>query len=98
MNPVWSPSGDELFYIDIQSEGGMLSSATIQKDPELEVVSREALFAWDEYLLDARHPQWDVAPDGQRFMAIRRSPDSAPQESFVIVENFDAELIRLVPN
>jgi eukaryotic-like serine/threonine-protein kinase len=67
--PVWSRSGRELFYREIDS--GALVAASISVEPELRVVSRTPLFTVTDYESSGPHANYDVTPDGS-FIFVRR--------------------------
>jgi hypothetical protein len=96
--PRWGPSVRELFYMDPMHN--QLMAVDVQSGPELHVGHPRALFALHSIrptAFMAWREGWDVAPDGQRFLAIA-SPEN--QESTVklsvVVNRFDA-LRRRVP-
>jgi len=98
LGPVWSPKGDELFYITedrsfmavpVQPRGGSL----IGEPRELFTVPGELLVLPNVY----RYTSFSVAPDGQRFLMARDGATSTA-EPMVLVVNFQEELKRLVPN
>jgi hypothetical protein len=91
--PVWAPDGRELFY----RNGDKMMAVTIVTDPELSVGTPRLLF--EKRFLPG--PMWarrnyDVSPDGQRFLMIQREQDLVPTEIIVILNWFE-ELKRLVP-
>jgi hypothetical protein len=61
------------------------------------VESRNALFPYDasRFAYLASHPEWDIAPDGRRILAIG-SPRAGGR--YVVIENVSAELRRLTSN
>jgi Tol biopolymer transport system component len=72
--PRWGPDGRELFYVD--ANGRMVAVAITGSDP-LQPGAPTPLF--DARLEDASDRQYDVSPDGQRFLLNRSSTaDSAP--------------------
>ena len=80
--PVWSPTGDELFY----RNGDKMMAVSIQTEPVLSVGEPRVLFE-GSYRANQRIPQvqnYDISPDGQRFLMIR--DDTEPAQ------------IRVVPN
>jgi eukaryotic-like serine/threonine-protein kinase len=85
--PTWSPTGRELFY----RNGDKLVSVAIQTTPSLSVGRPVVLF-------EAKYEEgYDVAPDGQRFLMIRRNEEqSVPQQINVVLGWLD-ELKRRVP-
>ena len=91
--PVWSPDGAELFYLESQSMMAVTLSST---EARLDPGRPSELFEW-RYAADA--PSYDVAPDGESFIMIRPTEDTgitAPTEIRVVV-NWLEELERLVP-
>lgn len=66
--PMWAASGRELFY---RGPRGMMA---VGVDPTLpfRVASQRLLFADDAYLSSVRQANYDIHPDGKRFLMIRR--------------------------
>ena len=92
--PVWNRSGSELFYA---ARDGTLMSVTLRLAAgRLETADPQPLFPLrlgvSGELEFHRHP-YDVSPDGQRFLVIRRAPDADP-DSAVVVNNWTAVLGR----
>jgi hypothetical protein len=84
VEPVWSVDGRTLFY----RAPGRLMAATISTSPEFVVLRRDALFA-DAYLRGVERPSYDVAPNGNEFVMVRRAPD---QQRVIIVLGWLDEL------
>jgi Tol biopolymer transport system component len=76
--PVWAPSGRELFYLSPTH----MVSATITLGSQLAVAGRKELFEIGFYRDGS--PQFDIFPDGNRFIFIRESPSSVAQLSVII--------------
>jgi serine/threonine-protein kinase len=90
--PVWNRNGSELFYA---ARDGMLMSAAVHPAAGLlEIAEPQPLFllrlALSGEVQFPRHP-YDVSPDGQRFLVIRRAPDSEA-DGAVVVTNWTALL------
>jgi eukaryotic-like serine/threonine-protein kinase len=89
--PVWNRKGSELFYA---AKDGMLVSAAMRLAGHLEIGEPQPLFPLrlgiGGEIPFLRHP-YDVSPDGQRFLVIRRTPD-AEADSAVVVTNWTAVL------
>ena len=90
--PAWSRSGSELFYV---ARDGTLMAATLRPGAAgLESGEPQPLFPLNLPLAGevqfSRHP-YDVSPDGQRFLVIRRASDAAP-EGAVVVTNWTSLL------
>jgi Tol biopolymer transport system component len=75
--PVWSPSGRELFY----RSGPALISATITLSPQPAVIRRDTLFKTNA-ALGVIEAAYDVAPDGQHFIMLL--PPSATPSPILI--------------
>jgi Tol biopolymer transport system component len=91
--PVWAPDSRDLFYRD----GDKMMAVAIETDPELSVETPRLLF--EGRFLPG--PPWaprnyDISPDGQRFLMIQREQDLVPTELIVVLNWFE-ELKRLVP-
>ena len=92
--PVWSSDGSELFYV----EGQKMMSVAIRADPDFDQISPELLFEAAFVLDQWGNPNYDVAPDGERFVMIRDSETNPGQGHRInIVLNWFEELKRLVP-
>jgi hypothetical protein len=84
VEPVWSVDGRTLFY----RAPGRLMAAAISTSPEFVVLRRDVLFA-DAYLRGVERPSYDVAPNGNEFVMVRRAPD---QQRVIIVLGWLDEL------
>jgi serine/threonine-protein kinase len=69
VQPVWAPSGRELFYV----ERDVLMSARFVEGRRLAVLRRDSLFR-DVFLTGGRSANYDVFPDGRELLMLR--PDS----------------------
>ena len=78
--PVWAPSGLELFY----RVGSTMMSVTIQSG---QTPSPRVLFAGDFARGTIDSPNYDVLPDG-RFVMIQRPLQSSPQSLHVLINAF----------
>ena len=92
--PIWSPAEREIFYVE---DGRRMMSVryAITAAGAFEAEAPHLLFerAIDSDGLPRR--VFDVTPDGQRFLVVD-APDTSRDE-IVVVENWFAELERLVP-
>jgi serine/threonine-protein kinase len=73
--PVWSRRGDELFY----RKGRQYFSTQVAATGETIRVGRPSLLFEGDFLVTTvipGNPAYDVAPDGQRFVAVIRADDS----------------------
>jgi len=69
--PVWSPGSDELFYWRADT----LVAATVHTEGGFVVQSRVDLFA-GAYMRWPFHANYDIHPDGDRFVIVERRGDS----------------------
>jgi eukaryotic-like serine/threonine-protein kinase len=92
--PVWNRNGSELFYAG--RDGTLMSVSLRLTDGRFEAGEPQPLFPLQLGLSGeiqfSRHA-YDVSPDGQRFLVIRRAPDAEP-DSAVVVTNWTAVLRR----
>ena len=89
--PVWSRDGRELFY----RAGDDLMSVQVRTTGPLALGERRKLLDLSRYDSGYVH-EFDVSPDGQRFLLIRTEAQSRPTRLDIVVNWFD-ELKRLVP-
>jgi len=99
--PAWSGNGRELFYV----QGGgaaigvrKLMSVSIGTTPTFVAGTPETLFESDD-LASAWGRNYDVAPDGQRFLLTlnKEPPTNLAPAQMILVQNWTEELKRLVP-
>jgi Tol biopolymer transport system component len=84
--PVWSPDGGSLFY----RRGEQVVMVPVQTTPEFSAGVARVLFEGPFEVLDGAR-NYDVAPDGQRFVMIRRDASDVPQR-FHVISNWFEEL------
>ena len=92
--PVWNRNGSEIFYA--ARDGTLMSVAMRLAAGQLMVAEPQPLFPLrlgvSGEVQFHRHP-YDVSPDGQRFVVIRRAPDAEP-DGAVVVTNWTNVLGR----
>jgi Tol biopolymer transport system component len=81
--PMWHPDGDSIFFL--QGEGRLME-AEVRTDPELAV-------GRPELVLEGPFDSFDVAADGNRFLAVKVYRGE-PINELVVVENWFEELKR----
>jgi eukaryotic-like serine/threonine-protein kinase len=91
--PTWSRSGRELFFLSPDS----LLAADVTMGSDITFGIPRPLFS--TAALDGASNQFDVSPDGRRFLFVRSAVSGAgqPTEELVLVQNFAAELQAKVP-
>lgn len=98
--PLWSPLGDELFYIKtIDGEPRIVAVGVDTSGSEFFFDSDSTRVAVD--YLAPRGPSgrnYDVSADGRRFfITVFNDPDVVPEPRIVVTTNWFSELERLVP-
>jgi serine/threonine-protein kinase len=88
--PRWGPDMSELYYRTLSGE---FVSAQIRVDPSFAVLSRKTLFAFRSFVSDAGVAQYDVHPDGDRFLMVRLG-DTSGRSPVVVVRGFGGEIDR----
>jgi len=83
--PVWSPSGREIFY-RTPDDGFMAARLAFGGAPA--VMGRDLLFSAPDYVAFANWGDYDVHPDGDLFVFIRR-PQQTTSGITVVVNWFD---------
>jgi eukaryotic-like serine/threonine-protein kinase len=83
----WRPDGKELFYI--APDQRLMAAAIGLKGGEIVIGAPQPLFG--PVLNDGLYP-YDVAPGGQRFLAILPNGQAAPSESVTLVVNWPGGL------
>lgn len=68
--PVWSPDGKELFFRDAWSQ--YLIAASVRADSVLVLTGRRALFPIADMVAGFTRANYDISPDGQSFVMVRR--------------------------
>jgi eukaryotic-like serine/threonine-protein kinase len=90
--PVWSRDGSELFYKSALD----LVAVSVRGEARLEVVSRTRLFPIAPFLRGSGHQQYDVHPDGNRFVMILTGASMA--RSTLYVQNWAQDVAARLGN
>jgi serine/threonine-protein kinase len=90
---AWARNGRELFYWNQQK----LIAAQIQTEPVLELGNRAVLFEGPFVRSVPGIPNYDVSPDGTRFLMLKPSEETGEERSLNIIVNWFEELERRVP-
>jgi serine/threonine-protein kinase len=92
--PVWNPTGRELFY----RRGNKMMVVDVAARPVFAAGRPRLLFTGDYVPAETTYPNYDVSPDGRRFLMVQRSArEHATPSQIVVVLNWHEELKRLVP-
>jgi Tol biopolymer transport system component len=89
--PIWSPLGDEVFY----RSDGSIYAVPVQADSTLTVGTPVELFRGP--FVTVGGPEFDVAPDAQRFIMLREPPQP-PATRIHLISNWFEELKQRVGN
>jgi serine/threonine-protein kinase len=95
MEPLWSRDGKELFYWETSTR---LMKVDISIDQKLNSSAPKALFEFPSRLSTIPIRNYDVTPDGERFLvgkSIPRYPAGVTQIN--LIQNWFEELKRIVP-
>ncbi|MGB2663038.1 MAG: protein kinase [Candidatus Acidiferrum sp.] len=94
MEPVWNPNGREIFY----RKGDKMMAVDISTQPSFSAGKPRILFEGRYERTPATGPNYDVSPDGQRFLMLKSSEQevAAPTQINVVLNWFE-ELKRRVP-
>jgi serine/threonine-protein kinase len=90
--PIWAKDGRELFYRERGT--GNLVSVQVSTEGAFQIGEEQVLFPAGRYSANSLHPRYDVSPDGQRFVMLRRpaqAEDAAPPR-MIMIQNFFSEL------
>ncbi len=91
ISPLWGPSGRELYY----RNGDKMMAVELDTTAGFTVARPRVLFE-AEFAFANRLRDYDIAPDGKRFLMIQLPPEAAHSQLEVVVQWFE-ELRRLVP-
>jgi Tol biopolymer transport system component len=85
--PLWSPDGAALFY---RSGDRLVRASLGVNGASLAVTGRDVVLE-GSYEANIYHPNWDVSPDGRRFVLLKPADEGS---QLVTVVHFDEELRR----
>jgi len=93
LDPVWNPSGRELFY----RSGNKLMAVDISAQPGFSAGKPRMLFEGQYVSPPVPVANYDVSSDGQRFLMLKPSEQTAAPTQINVVLNWFEELKRRVP-
>ena len=91
--PMWNRNGRELFY----RSGNKLMAVDIATHPSFTAGKPRMLFEGQYVPTPGTSPDYDVAPDGQRFLMLKPSEQEATPTQINVVLNWFEELKQKVP-
>jgi len=95
VEPVWARNGRELFY----RSGDKMMAAAVETKPVFAASKPKLLFEgrYETVIFAFYEPNYDVSPDGQRFLMIKASEQESAPTQLNVVLNWSDELRRLAP-
>ena len=103
-SPVWSPDGRELFFLAAGPDGRAMMAVEYAGDPTFTPSRSRRLFTLSSRVdVGGIFRQWDVAPDGRRFLMIKDQDGAAGDDprdgvsELIYVGNWFRELVERVP-
>jgi len=94
VQPVWARSGRELFYRNADK----MMAAAIEANPAFSAAKPKLLFEGHyEASTFSFEPNYDVSPDGKRFLMVKGSEQESAATQLNVVLNWSDELRRLAP-
>jgi eukaryotic-like serine/threonine-protein kinase len=91
--PMWNPKGRELFY----RTGNKMMAVDVSTQPGFSAGKPRLLFEGAYVPTPRSFPNYDVAPDGQRFLMLKATDQAQAQTQIHLVLNWFEELKRRVP-
>ena len=88
--PLWARNGRELFFI---AGDGMMMSAAIRPEPSFVFERAVSLFQAGQYRVNVAR-NYDITPDGKRFVMVKTVGTDGRGASFVVVTNWAEEVRR----
>jgi len=88
VEPRWSRDGREIFW----RGGGKVMSVDVALEPTFRVGAPKALFDDSFGRFDLEYQNYDVSPDGKRFLMIEQPEDVSPPNRIVVIPDFGSEL------
>jgi len=92
--PLWARNQNELFYV--ASRDGALMDVPVRMTPTFSIGSPTKLFDGRYYVAPPGR-NYDVSPDGQKFLMVKAPASAAASASMVVVLNWSEELKQRVP-
>jgi Tol biopolymer transport system component/predicted Ser/Thr protein kinase len=92
--PVWNPKGRELFY----RNGNKMMAVEVTTQPAFSPGRPRLLFEGSYVPTPLTLPDYDVSPDGQRFLMLKAPEQAQAPAQINVVLNWFEELKRRVPS
>ena len=89
---MWAPDGKAIYYRD----GASLVAVSVETEGGFSLGRAQSLFK-DVYVLRSSSRSYDIHPDGEQFLMIKKVEEEVPRTELIVVENWFEELKRRVP-
>jgi len=98
VQPLWSRDGRELFYLEQGPPARLISVSIDATGTGFSFDTRTPILDW-QYGVGTFGREYDVSPDGQRFLIIKTSAgvNEGERPQIIVVQNWFEELNRLAP-
>jgi len=93
IEPRWNPNGRELFY----RNGDTMMAVDITTQPAFSASNPRLLFEGQYPRNPGAIANYDISPDGQRFLMVKEIPQAASDAQINVVLNWSEDLKRLAP-
>ena len=90
--PVWNPKGHELFY----RQGQKMFAVDYSVEPTFSAGKPKVLFEGPYVQTPRSFPDYDVSPDGQRFLMLKAPEQGQAPSPINVVLNWNDELKQKV--
>lgn len=87
--PLWSRDGRELFFLDAARR---MTAVAVRHAPAIAFGAPQVLFETALFGLEGQQRNFDLSPDGARFLMVRNLPPPTGVPTVVLIQNWFAEL------
>jgi len=99
--PLWAPDGTQLYY----RNGDKMMVVSVETEPSFKPGIPEVLFEGSYFEPLNKGRNYDISPDGQRFLMIEgratkdneQAGEMPPRREIIVIENWFEEIKRLAP-
>lgn len=95
-DPLWSPDGKALYYLNLAPTGEVYR-VPVETQPTFRAGRPEKIYEGEMVRPAAWASNWDVSPDGRKFVFVRVSEDQPRPKTVRVVLNWFEQLRRLAP-
>ena len=95
-DPLWSPDGKALYYLNLAPTREVYR-VPVETQPTFRAGRPEKIYEGEMVRPSAWVSNWDVSPDGRKFVFVRVSEDQPRPKTVRVVLNWFEQLRRLAP-